>query len=294
MFVSTVSALEGVPRVVVDKRIPFNPRMSFVGVAEDCKTHVVVYNQKIDAVQWSMDNSDIVDDVAEQVFTTIGDDGPAVLYTSTGQGARRMFAILAIVHPCIFPGRETLGEMFELAHSIWSTNPSGEGTTKAGGQKRGNGLMKSVGFNLPLYSLGVVKTYVKSYDDDAEALHKVWDLSIRYMNRVEEHCERAMGPTPNRIFQQMVLTKYVDPVLDAGHEVLSTQPPILGMNCHNLHQTCNTAVQPHKDKNDLVTLILWSLRGRVAGPFVLHGAGYFLPIQVVALLYYFIVSHRHI
>jgi hypothetical protein len=274
------------------------------GVPTGFEAHVVIPSHTTNAVKWVTEHASIVHDLAHKVLTPLGSTTPAVLYEYTGgkftskQFSQR-FSLMAITHPCIFPTQGILDEVCHLAHSIWTNNPSGEGTTRAGQSKRGLGAMKSVGYNLPRYALrdedGGVRTYIKSKDTEASSLHQVWGEAIRYMEYVSEHCKLAMGEHLSSIARDLLSSLYSDRVLDAGLEcevqdptsklierfkVAATRPPILGMSCHNLHQTCNTGVDAHLDSNDLFTIISWAVRGSVNGPFALHAHGYYLPIQV--------------
>jgi hypothetical protein len=251
-------------------------------VPRDFHVLVVIHSHKSlrEAEAWARGNADVLHARAPYVFTPINDS--TVVYEYGFVRKKLCYQLSGIIHPHIFPPGQYSDDTFDLARSIFQDNPCTK-TTLVGENKRGSGLMKSVGFNMPKWALGAVKTYTHH---DTATMIRVWEQAKGLMSRVEENATLTMGPTPMKTFRDLVKTLYFDPVRKEGHDVAACQPPILGMSCHNLHQTCNTGVHPHLDENDLYTLICWTSRGQVTGPFVLHAIGLFVNVQVRRLHFF--------
>lgn len=74
----------------------------------------------------------------------------------------------------------------------------------------------------------------------------------------------------------LVASLQEDRVADAA-----SGPFLPGTKCTNVQVTLNANVDPHFDPNDADwTYIFWTVKGIVDGAFVLHGLGYYMPIEV--------------
>ena len=111
--------------------------------------------------------------------------------------------------------------------------------------------MTSIGYNFAAAHHGEVRTYFRS-GADIDVQLCLWEMAQKMVEVAHNHVKEEIGPWVCALMARCVYAHYVEPLMARGHMFAALNPPVLGLGCTSIQQTCNAQVLPQKDSNDLV------------------------------------------